>query len=56
MKRIVSLFAVLVLVASTGLFTVSQAAQVTYSLTTEEQDELERLLGKVASAFSEAGF
>ena len=38
MKRIVSLFAVLVLVASTGLFTVSQAAQVTYSLTTEEQD------------------
>ena len=27
-----------------------------FGLTTEEQDELERLLGKVASAFSEAGF
>ncbi len=38
MKRVVSLFAVFVLVVSTGLFTVSRAVQVTYSLTTEEQD------------------
>lgn len=38
MKRIVSLFAALVLVLSVGLCTAAQAAEVTYSLTTEEQD------------------
>lgn len=38
MKRLVSLFTALVLVFSSGLFVFSEAAQVTYSLTTEEQD------------------